>query len=447
MPCHVIITTVLDCWEAAFESLEVKPLSPDASLQLIERIAGSELAQHHGSKLVELASGLPVQLVPQSATLVKAARRRGSQAHIALTLTQEARQSFGGVYEQLDQSSRLLLHTAARLNCQRIVRNELKHQLVVGAGWAEAEFEHRLDDCLDVYVLQGIDEIRMHQLFAAFVRDVAPCTENVEVLERIVSLQFWRMFVLASKVINSPNNADLVAAFMTYSLDLMDWNTFAIRPNHRTVIGGALLQLGQFTNACAWLEQPVGELGDADGDVADVARSLTLFGRALLARGELSKALPVLERAARACEMAFAAGKDDYAMVAATRHDVGLCLNYGGEIAAARLWFERAAEAHETAQSRGQGDRAEFGNTLFQVGLCFWEVGDFSEARPWFERALMEMENGLRGLDHTNISTCVQLLADCILNAGEFEKERALLKRGVTDAEKGDIRSYRSSQE
>jgi hypothetical protein len=50
MPCHVIMTTLLDRWDAGWLSLELEPLSREMSLDLITAIAGSDLANQYGQQ-------------------------------------------------------------------------------------------------------------------------------------------------------------------------------------------------------------------------------------------------------------------------------------------------------------------------------------------------------------------------------------------------------------
>jgi hypothetical protein len=101
MPCHAVITSVVDCWDVGWMVMPIEPLSEAASLELIERIAGRELAARYGQRLARLAGGLPVQIVPASSIMRREARR-GRIDSISLTLTQEAAQSFLGVYTQLE---------------------------------------------------------------------------------------------------------------------------------------------------------------------------------------------------------------------------------------------------------------------------------------------------------------------------------------------------------
>jgi hypothetical protein len=184
MPCHVIMTTLLDRWDAGWLSLEVEPLSREMSLDLIAAIAGNDLANQYGQQLVEVADGLPVQLVPTSASLRRQARRGNAETASFILLDQKTQGSFSGVYQFLPPSARLLVHAAARLNPQRIPRDELKRHLVEAVGWSEGEFKRHLDGCLDLFVLQGGNELRMHQLFARFVLDIPRSGQNPKILGR-----------------------------------------------------------------------------------------------------------------------------------------------------------------------------------------------------------------------------------------------------------------------
>jgi hypothetical protein len=133
MPCHAVITSVSDRWGLSWPVVSVDPLSESASLELIDRIGGSEIPIQLRRNLAMQAHGLPVQIVPLCRTIRHAAHR-GRIDKVKVTLTNEAAQSFGGVYAQLDPEARLLIHAAARLNPQRIICTEREGHLVEGNG-------------------------------------------------------------------------------------------------------------------------------------------------------------------------------------------------------------------------------------------------------------------------------------------------------------------------
>jgi hypothetical protein len=201
--------------------MPVEPLSDAASLELIEGIAGQEVAARYGQRLARLAGGLPVQIVPASSTMRREARR-GRIDTISLTLTQEAGQSFRGVYTQLEAPAQLLIHAAARLNCHRIICDELKGQFADAEGWTAAEFHRHLDTCLDLGVLEGEADLHMHQLFSTFIH-TALSEDVAGKLDQIIAVQARRMVETAIKVAATPNRADLAAVLMTYPVDLQNW--------------------------------------------------------------------------------------------------------------------------------------------------------------------------------------------------------------------------------
>jgi hypothetical protein len=267
---HAIITSVADCWDGGWQVIPVEPLSEAISLQLIEGIAGREVAARYGRRLAALAGGLPVQIVPASTTMRREARR-GRIDTIGLTLTREATQSFRGVYAELEPPARLLIHAAARLNSQRIVRDELKEHLTEANGWGEAEFQQRLDMCLDLGVIEGVTDLWMHQLFATFVLDTVPSEDIAGMLHRIEVAQARRMVEIAREVAAAPNLVDLVSMLMAYPVDLHSWkNADALFSIDEVVTTGrALYEIGQFAIARLWSERAVAEKekGDLQGRI------------------------------------------------------------------------------------------------------------------------------------------------------------------------------------
>jgi hypothetical protein len=207
MPCHVLIMTVVDRWDSGWLSLEVEPLSPATSLSLIEEIADHEIAGKYGPELARLAAGLPVQICPAAATLVYEERR--GRDSVQLTLTREAEESFRGVFEQLDAPAQLLLRAAAPLNPQRILREELFRHLGEPTGWSEVELERLLDACLDLHLLEGGAEFRMHHLFAPFLLASDPEPEVAATLKQVRRVRARRLAEIAGELVTDPANTEL----------------------------------------------------------------------------------------------------------------------------------------------------------------------------------------------------------------------------------------------
>ena len=114
--------------------------------------------------------------------------------------------------------ARLLLHAAARLNPQRIVRDELQYHLTEAVGWSASEFQRRLDACLDLHVLQDGVELRMHQLFAAFIIGKPASDEIAAPLKQVVWVQARRMIEISRELATDPSLADLAAKLLNTAI-------------------------------------------------------------------------------------------------------------------------------------------------------------------------------------------------------------------------------------
>ncbi|WP_210236355.1 hypothetical protein, partial [Mesorhizobium sp. M2D.F.Ca.ET.232.01.1.1] len=87
-------------------------------------------------------------------------RRYPSGAGVLASLTKQVRGSFDAVYRLLNVSAQLLLHTAAQMTPSRIPSTELQLQLIEALGWSADEFQHHVDSCLELQILQGNKEVR-----------------------------------------------------------------------------------------------------------------------------------------------------------------------------------------------------------------------------------------------------------------------------------------------
>ena len=219
MPCHAIVTTLLDIANSAWPSIEVKPLSREQSITLVEELAGAEIAKQYGPAIAKHAGGLPVQIVPEAATLAYE-RRRGRSPSAVTGLARVAGDSFRRAYQRLEQPARLLLHAAALLTPQRIPATELSQHLRDGIGWKEADVGRALDTCRDLHLLDGTSDLSMHQLFRDFLRETGASGDDREPLQQVRTAQ-WRRFVeLAEAVSANPANSQNAAALISYPYDI-----------------------------------------------------------------------------------------------------------------------------------------------------------------------------------------------------------------------------------
>jgi hypothetical protein len=297
--------------------------------------------------------------------------------------------SFKGVYDRLAVEPRLVLHAAARLNPQRIVVDEIRHELIVGAGWDGKEATRHLDTCRDLQLLQGDTDLRMHQLFARFVRENLPSADIGGPLKSVVRAQTRRMVELAEMVGAAPNRSDLVSLLTVYTADQQRGTPFddEFLFAEALVIGRALLESGQFTLARPWCERAVvqAEQGDVYGrvDHASLGLSLHCVGRCLSSTGEFAAARPWYERAVTQAEQGDVHGRVDHASLGLSLHEVGHSLSSIGEFAAARPWYERAVAEKERGDMHGRVDHESLGVSLHEVGQSLSSTGEFAAARPW----------------------------------------------------------------
>jgi len=135
MRCQVLITTLLETQDSAWPCMQVNPLSPAQSHELILKLTGAEFTAKYGDGIAAHAGGLPVQIVPEATTLAYEVRR-GRKPSPGSVLAREADSSFRAPYLRLEQPSRLLLHAASILNPQRMPRAELSSTCGKGSAGA-----------------------------------------------------------------------------------------------------------------------------------------------------------------------------------------------------------------------------------------------------------------------------------------------------------------------
>src|ERR1041385_7394389 len=138
-------------------------------------------------------------------------------------------------------------------------------------GWSDTDFEKRLDACFDLHLLEGGAELKMHQLFAEFLRSKPLSGAQAELLAKIRTAQAARFLELAREVSQQPKRTDLCSTLITFPLASAAWeeagSPIAISDGEK--IGRALYQIGRFEEAMPWHERAVAakEKGDVQGHV------------------------------------------------------------------------------------------------------------------------------------------------------------------------------------
>jgi tetratricopeptide (TPR) repeat protein/predicted phosphodiesterase len=483
IPCHVVATTNLEHWSPRWRRLEVERLPDGESLDLVGQVGGKQVAARFGDELVRIAGGLPVQLVPAAMALAYE-ERRGRLDGARADLMPQARDSFRVPYESLGDPERLLLHSAAFLNIQRIIRDELFHQLEIAVGWSEAEFRDRLDACLDLHLLEGGEELRMHQLFASFLLGVQLSPDTVSELTRIRAVQRVRFEIAASGVAAYPTNSEVATRLLGYRLRPIEWDATGLEISIETgeLVGYALSQLGKWSDARPWFERAVEAKQKDDGrariDYQGLGFSLYRVANCLWFENNFEEARSWFERAAIAkqhgagngrinysdvgeslyragyccikmrnphtaqswCERAVAAtqlgnvdGHVDHASLSKCLYMLGTSLGNQGKDEEAKLWYERAIEAAEK-------DDVHSPSTMYWLGLCLEHTGKYDAARSWFEHAVEKLEQGdVHGrIDHQELGRVLFALAGCFDGANDYEAAQLQFECGVDELEKGD---------
>ena len=443
MPCHVLVTSWNETLALDWAALPVPPLSHTAARQLVDEVAGDGVPAATRGALLAHSDGLPVHLLPAARALAVGARRGRPGA--PLTLGSDAEASFRVPYDALDAGARLLLHAAAFMNPQQIVTEELR--LAVADTPAGADFARHLDACQDFHLLEGADELRMHQLFAAFVLAQPRDAALQAAVDGLRAAQWQRCVALARAVAANPADDGQVYRLLAYRLAPADWLAAGLPAPGRegTWLGGALAEIGRFDAARPWFERAVTEKerGDVHGRVyhASLGASLHQVGDCLSRVGEFAAARPWYARAVAEAERGDVHGRVDHASLGASLHQVGVCLSSIGELADARPWFERAVAEAERGDVHGRVDHECLGSSLHQVGGCLSSVCDHAAARPWFERAVVEKERGdVHGrVNHESLGTSLHLMGYCLFCVGDYAAARPWFERAVTEAERGDV--------
>ncbi|HTU47404.1 MAG TPA: metallophosphoesterase [Bryobacteraceae bacterium] len=442
--CHLLVTTVADPWEFDLPTLEVEPLSKPTSIDLIQALAGDEVAQAYGEQLAETASGLPMQICP-AARMLRHERDKGQLSSAQITLTAEADQSFRGVYNRLDADSQLLLHAALQFNPQRILRDELSAHLKEGAAWDDAQCKKSLDASFDLHLLDGTAELRMHQLFATFLQQSTVPPELDERLHAIRSIQAQRLVQYAHKVGAKPTDAEAVSKLLAFPVDLSPWQGVAPAADDAHSIGYALFEIRRFDEARLWFERAV-ELKrepDPEGrtDHNSLGASLAMIGSCLRNAGHFAQANHWFEQAVAEKTQGDATGRINHESLGKSLHQVGYCLVEMGRYQEARLWFERAIPEIEKGGLAGRVNHGSLGASLHEIGRCLGLTQQYEEAKAWFERAIVESEKGdLHGLiDHEDLGRSLDWLAICYAETGNLPEALSLCERAIEQSRLGDV--------
>ena len=270
MPCHVLMTTLADNASMLWPCLEVKPLSSEQSLELVKELTGGQLPGAAARAIAEHAEGLPVQILPDAATLAYE-QRRGRPIPTRLRIATGTNESFRAAYDRLDQPARLLLRAAAFFNTQQIPSGELSRHLIQALDWTAGDVERTFDTCLDLHLLEDWPRPRIHQLFASFVRETPLGADDLLAFARVGPVQAARFVELALGLSSNPADLDTATLLLNYPLPPDVWGALGaqLSVENGETIAEALHLIGRYEEARPWFERAVAEKekGDVHGRI------------------------------------------------------------------------------------------------------------------------------------------------------------------------------------
>jgi tetratricopeptide (TPR) repeat protein len=445
--CHILITSFLEKWDGWWAT-EVEPLSAQDSVLLVENLAGREIAGNLGKQLARTAGGLPVELCPAAVALAREYRRWKKLPRLPSNLARESQQSFERAYRLLESDAQLLLQGIAFLESQRAPMKEMVAQLQESLSWDETKVRDLADSCIDMHLLQGGDELRMHQTVASFVVETTLSSHQKGLLAKIRQVQTHRLVDVAEQVAANPAQTDLAAIMMLFPVAPQRWEEQGIKISvgDGEAVGRALANTGRFNEAQPWYERAVKEKeqGDVHGrvDHESLGSSLHQMGYCLFEVGKYAEAQPWFERAVKEKEQGDVLhGRVDHKSLGISLHQIGNCLSRIGKYAEAQPWFERAITEAEQGDPHGRVDHKSLGSSLHQMAYCLSRVGKYAEAQPWYERAVKEAEQGnLHGrVDHESLGTSLLQVGYCLSQVGKYTEAQPWYERAVKETEQGDV--------
>lgn len=444
--CHILITSFLEKWDGWW-AFEVDSLSTEDSKSLVEVLAGAEIAGKLGVRLATSAGGLPVELCPAAVAVAAEYRRWKRLPQLSSSLAHESEQSFERAYRLLEDEAQLLLQGLAFLESSRAPMNEITGQFQRALEWNAPKVRLLADSCINFHLLQGGDELRMHQTVANFVIGAKTSSRQKALLLKIRRTQARRLAELAEQLSNDPGRTEVASIALLFPLTPKQWEECGLKISlaDGETIGRGLHHIGRFKEAQPWFERALTKAGKGNvhgpADHDSLGTRMHIIGECLAGVGEYEEARRYFERAVREKNKGGTHGRVDHVSLGRSLHLVGNCFLERGKYIEARPWFERAISEKKKGDLQGRVHHGSLGRSLHQVGHCYFELGEFVEAQPWFERAISEKEKGeVSGrVDHESLGSSLQLLGSCLSKEGKYQEAKHWFERAVEEAQQGNM--------
>ena len=313
---HVIVTSTWDRWDLRRQRVQVPPMHAREAARLVAAIVGIDEAGRDAQHIVDVANGLPVQLVPRSG----AAPGDGTtaEARNRTDLTDEARASFDMPWHHLPAEGRLVLMAATCFHPDRVRTCPSWRPRSVRAAPPNRRLTPRWT-AASISLLTGETPWRLHALLARYVREHATDID-ADQWRRIHKALGVRFMEAALAVLNNPGDAIEVKALTAFWPDPARWqqNPSVVAPGPITAaaVALALCKIGHFVAALPWCKHALAEAE----------------------RGDVH-------------------GRVDHERLSGHLHLIGLCLSEQGQFAAAQPWYERAVAEAEGRRARPRRPR------------------------------------------------------------------------------------------
>lgn len=252
LPAHVIVTTTYRSWGRVYKKRLIEALDDNDAHELIEQIAGKELAATYGETLESRSCGNAVQLKADANFLYYEAKH-GRQPDIADALADDTVSSFERNFQRLTSDGQFAARVAALFNQARIPIDELATMLE-SATWDARRVEKAIDCISDrAFVDSGEGILRMHGLIAKFLRALS----NPPLPAQLLQHHRTRFIEVASTLASAPSDAKLRAQVTAYPEDPAIWEAIGVAMNRLELqtVASALVEMGRSTEARPWFER------------------------------------------------------------------------------------------------------------------------------------------------------------------------------------------------
>ncbi|HEV7669189.1 MAG TPA: metallophosphoesterase [Thermoanaerobaculia bacterium] len=487
--CHILVTTAMDSgFDNWYEAL-VKPLSEAEAWEFVKGLGGRGVSEPFGERLIEVAGGLPVQLVP-AIKRVALGVRRDRIASITFELGPETLGSFERTLKRLRPEALRFLQAASFFAPRKVPRGEVEDHLQGAFGYSSSALRNAVGQCQDFSLLSGNDLLQMNSLLASYVSGV-PFEGGEKEFVLLCRSRTKRFGELARQISTSPPDRVRTTAFLSYPRDVLSWKPIPSQEMPDVdAVAAALLKVELFDDAYHWyglgIEAYLGSrgtdiderepeallglserrhqmgfclsrLGQFDHAVAQLqgavdaarlipsmtprafdglARSLAEMGRCFLQGGSLERARETFD-AILAQEIVDHIERNRLAWL---KSEIGQWYRGVGEVGLAKDWLERAIE--DSRQVRPV-DHDQIGYICHQVGLCYTsskKTDDTVTALGFFEQAIAEFEkgDGAGQINSQHLSISLHQLGCCLANLNRSDEAIGFFERAMGAARKGD---------